>query len=120
MRRLFGRAVEVLLVGLLAMSIIGVAATETFVNKTGHDVYGITVTFSTRVKITRHGYVFPDQDPSSGRSEQFTFSGGKLHNYQRFTIGWIPGTAQVVSYEWLEEEPTASSEVELVRIGITT
>ncbi len=112
MRGLFGQAVGVLLVGLLAMSIIGVAATETFVNKTGHDVYGITVTFSTRVKITRHGYVFPDQDPSSGRSDQFTFSGGKLHNYQRFTIGWIPGTAQVVSYEWLEEEPTAPSEVE--------
>ena len=47
MRRLFGRAVGALLVALLAMSIIGVAATETFVNKTGHDVYGVTVTFST-------------------------------------------------------------------------
>ncbi len=112
MRRLFGRAVGALLVGLLAMSIIGVAATETFVNKTGHDVYGIRVTFSTKVTIIRHDYVFPDQDPASGRSVEFTFSGGKLHKFKRFTIVWIPGTAEVVDYEWLEEEPTASSEVE--------
>ncbi|RLE38259.1 hypothetical protein DRJ23_04920 [Candidatus Acetothermia bacterium] len=71
MRRLFGRAVGALLVGLLAMSIIGVAAKKTFVNNTGHDVYGITVTFSTRVKITRHDYIFPDQVEAESRRVGF-------------------------------------------------
>ena len=112
MRSFLRRAVGIFLIGLFLVGFIGLAATETFVNKTGHDVYGIRVTFSTKVTIIRHDYVFPDQDPASGRSVEFTFSGGKLHKFKRFTIVWIPGTAEVVDYEWLEEEPTASSEVE--------
>ncbi len=106
MRSFLGRTMGVLVVGLVMVSFVGLAATETFINKTGHDVYGIRVEFSTRVTIIRHDYVFPDQSPT-GRSDAFTFSGGKLHKFQRFTIAWIPGTAEVVNYEWLEEEQTA-------------
>ncbi len=100
------------MIGLFLMGLIGLAATETFVNKTGKNVYGIRVTFSTKVTIIRHDYVFPDQDPASGRSAEFTFSGGKLHKFKRFTIVWIPGTAEVVDYEWLEEEVTAPPQEE--------
>ena len=112
MQSFLRRAVGIFLIGLFLVGFIGLAATETFVNKTGHDVYGIRVTFSTKVTIIRHDYVFPDQDPASGRSVEFTFSGGKLHKFKRFTIVWIPGTAEVVDYEWLEEEVTAPPQEE--------
>ena len=40
MRSFLRRAVGIFLIGLFLVGFIGLAATETFVNKTGHDVYG--------------------------------------------------------------------------------
>ena len=74
-----GRVLSFALVAVLVISAVGLAASQTFINKTGKTVTGIEVEFSKSVRITRHDSVFPDQDPS-GRGQEFTFSGGDLRN----------------------------------------
>ena len=106
MRHSVGRVLMLVAVWSFLMSSVGLATTETFVNKTGKSAYGITLTFSRNVTITRHDDVFPDQEPASGRSDRFTFSGGEVQNYGRFSVSWIPSTAEVVSYQWSYEPPT--------------
>ena len=104
-RRVFG----LVLVVLLVVSVVGLAASQAFINKTGGTVTGITVEFSKSVMITKHDSVFPDQDPN-GRSDQFTFSGGELHNYRRFNISWVPSSAKVTNYEWIKKTQTEQQE----------
>ncbi len=99
MHGFFGRVFGMLIVGLVLISCISMAASKTFINETGNTVYGITITFSKKVAITRHDNIFPTQGPS-GQSEKFTFSGGKLRNFGRFSVSWIPSTAVVVNYDW--------------------
>jgi len=103
MRSAAGRVLGLVLIAVALMSVVGLAASETFVNKTGKTVAGITITFSKWVTITRHDSVFPDQDPSR-RSQEFTFSGRKLRNLGRFSVSWMPSSAKVTGYEWIEEE----------------
>ena len=79
------RVLGLVLAGVLLMSFVGLAGTQTFINKSGGAVKGITVTFSKDVRITRHNSVFPDQSPNT-RDDQFTFSGGDLRNLGRFSI----------------------------------
>ena len=86
----------------MAISIVGLGATKTFINKTGKMVTGITVTFSKRVMITRHDALFHDQS-LSGRSNQFKFIGGNLHNLGRFSFSWMPSSARITYYEWIEK-----------------
>ena len=64
MRMAARRVLGLVLVGLLLMSVVGLAASQTFVNKSGKTVTGITITFFKKVTITRHDLAFPDQSPS--------------------------------------------------------
>jgi len=106
MRSAVGRVLGLVLVGVALMSVVGLAASQTFINKTGKSVTGITIEFSKRVIITRHDSAFSDQSPS-GRSDQFTFSGRDLRNRGRFTISWMPSSGKVVDYEWIEKAQPA-------------
>ena len=109
MRNVAGRVLSFALVAMLVMSAVGLAASQTFINKTGKTVTGIKVEFSKSVRITRHDAVFSDQDPSGGRGQEFTFSGGELHNSGRFTITWLPSSGKVVDYEWIEKAQPAQT-----------
>ena len=102
MRMAARRVLGLVLVGLLLMSVVGLAASQTFVNKSGKTVTGITITFSKKATITRYDLAFPDQSPS-GRSKEFTFSGRDLRNLGRFSISWLPSSAKVTDYEWIEK-----------------
>ena len=108
MRNMAGRVVVFVLVAVLVMSAVGLAASQTFINKTGKTVTGIKVEFSRSVRITRHDSVFPDQSPT-GRAREFTFSGGELHNLGRFTITWLPSSGKVTDYEWIEKAQPAQT-----------
>ena len=110
MRSAGWRTLVLMLVGLLVISAMVLAASQTFINKTGGTVTGIKVEFSKSVTITRHDSVFPDQDPN-GRSDEFTFSGGELRNLGRFSITWIPSSGKVTRYEWIEKaQPEQTSQ----------
>jgi len=106
MRMAARRVVGLALIVLLLASVIGLAGSKTFVNKTGKTVTGITITFSRSVTVTRHDSVFPDQSPS-GRSDEFTFSGRDLRNLGRFSITWMPSSGKVADYEWIEKAQPA-------------
>ncbi|HDL85635.1 MAG TPA: hypothetical protein ENH11_04800 [Candidatus Acetothermia bacterium] len=103
-----GRVLGLALACTLLMSVVGLAALQTFINKTGKTVTGIMVTFSKRVSITSHDPVFPDQSPI-GRSDQFTFSGGNLRNLARFSISWMPSSAKVTDYKWITSSVSTTS-----------
>lgn len=102
MRSLSGRVLWLVLVGVLLMSVIGLSAIKTFINRTGSMVVGITVEFSKNVTITRYNPVFPDQSPS-GCSDQFTFDDGELRNFGWFSITWVPSLVKVTNYEWIKK-----------------
>ena len=108
MRSAAGRVLSLVLVAVVLMSAVGLAASQTFVNKTGKTVTGIRITFSKRVIVTRHDSAFPDQSPR-GRSDQFTFSGRDLRNLGRFSITWMPSSAKVKDYEWIEKAQPAQA-----------
>ena len=106
MRTAAGRVLGLALVVLLLMSVVGLAASQTFINKTGKTVTGIRIEFSRSVTVTRHDSAFPDQSPS-GRSDEFTFSGRDLRNLGRFSITWMPSSAKVTDYEWVKKAQPA-------------
>ncbi|HHR86334.1 MAG TPA: hypothetical protein ENL23_08330, partial [Candidatus Acetothermia bacterium] len=106
MRTVAERVLGLMLVGLLVMSTAGLAASQTFINRTGKTVTGIRIEFSRSVTITRHDSAFPDQSPS-GRSDEFTFSGRDLRNLGRFSISWMPSSAKATDYEWVEKAQPA-------------
>ena len=108
MRSADERVLSLVLVAVVLMSAVGLAASQTFVNKTGKTVTGIRITFSKRVMVTRHDSAFPDQSPR-GRSDQFTFSGRDLRNLGRFSITWMPSSAKVKDYEWIEKAQPAQA-----------
>jgi|GEM_PF-1264803 hypothetical protein len=87
MRSAAGQAVVVALVAALLMSVVGLAASQTFINKMGKTVTGIKIEFSKNVTITRHDSAFPKQSPK-GRAQEFTFSGKDLRNLGRFSVSW--------------------------------
>ena len=112
MRSAAERVLSLLLVVLLIASVVGLAASQTFINKTGKTVIGIKIEFSKGVLIVRYDSVFPDQSPS-GRSTEFTFNNGNLRNLGRFTVSWVPSSGKVTDYQWIEkaqpsQEPQAT------------
>ena len=110
MRNMAGLVMVFALVAVLVMSAVGLAASQTFINKTGKTVTGIKIEFSKSVRITRHDSVFPDQSPS-GRGQEFTFNGGELHNSGRFNISWVSSSAKVTDYEWIKKaQPEQTSQ----------
>ncbi|MCD6495576.1 hypothetical protein J7K60_05925, partial [Candidatus Bipolaricaulota bacterium] len=102
------RVVGLMLAGVLLLSVIGFATTQTFINKTRKTVTGIRIEFSKRVMITRHNSAFPDQSPT-GRSDEFTFSGRDLRNLGRCSITWMPSSVKVTDYEWIEKAQPAQA-----------
>jgi len=102
MKSAAGRVLGLTLVMMSVMSVVGLAASQTFINKTGKAVTGIKIEFSRSVTVTRHDSVFPDQS-TSGRSDEFTFDGGKLRNLGRFAVSWMPSSGKVTDYEWIEK-----------------
>jgi len=109
MRSAVGRVLGLVLVGVALMSVVGLAASQTFINKTGKSVTGIAIEFSKRVMVTRHDSVFPNQSPN-GRSDRFTFSGGELRNGGRFSVSWMPSSGKVADYEWIEKAQPSQEE----------
>jgi len=110
MKSAAGRVLGFALVMMLVMSVVGLSAAQTFINKTGKTVTGIKIEFSRGVLITRHDSVFPDQSPS-GRSDEFTFDSGSLRNLGRFTVTWMPSSGKVRDYEWIEKaQPEQTSQ----------
>jgi len=104
------RALGLTLVMALLMSVVGLAASQTFINKTGKTVTGIKIEFSKGVRITRHDSAFPDQSPTV-RSDEFTFSGKDLRNFGRFTVSWMPSSAKITNYNWIGKEATVQKQV---------
>ena len=113
MQSMAGRVLSFALVTVLLMSAVVLAASQTFINKTGGTVTGITIQFSNRVMIPRRDSVFPDQSPN-GRDDQFTFSGGTLRNLGRFSITWLPGSGKVTNYEWIKRGAEGPKQVTTV------
>ncbi len=97
-----------MVVAVVLIGVVALGASQTFVNDTGKTVTGITITFSTAVMITDYDHVFPEQSPT-GRSDKFTFSGGKLDRFGRFTISWVPSPARITAYKWIIAGKTAES-----------
>lgn len=90
----------------VALGVACVGASETFANKTGSIVSGITITFSEKVSITSWDTeIFPIKKPTTGRASTFAFSGGALANGGRFTVSWSPGTATLSSHSWMDVTP---------------
>lgn len=97
------RLVVIFLVGVLAVAVLCLGATETLVNRSGKTATGIVVTFSEAVRINSYDKaVFPSQEPS-GRAKRFVFNGGSLANGGRFRVSWSPSTTDIESYEWLHD-----------------
>jgi len=94
---------------LLALASVCSGATETLRNGLGSTATGVTITFSSRVRITSFDEsVFPEQEPSS-RDSEFTFSGGSLSPNGRFRVSWTPNTAGIEEVEWLRGSAASSS-----------
>jgi len=102
MRSVVKRVLGFVLVVVSLMGVVGLAASQTFINKTGKTVTGIKIEFSKKVTINRHDSAFPDQDPN-GRAQEFTFSGRDLRNFGKFSVSWMPSSGKVVDYEWIEK-----------------
>jgi len=93
------------------MSVVGLAASQTFINKMGKTLTGIKIEFSKNVTITRHDSAFPEQSPK-GRAQEFTFSGKDLRNLGRFSVSWLPSSGKVTDYEWIETaQPAQATQV---------
>ena len=89
------------LVGLLTVNLVGIAATVAFTNDTNAVASGIEVEFSAPATVTWHSGEFSNQDPQSGFTTEFTFSGGTVNPGGTFMISWGPDTAKVVSHTWV-------------------
>jgi hypothetical protein len=95
------RSIVIVLLGILGIALLCLGASETLTNHTGKTASGVTIRFSQSVRISNYDEsVFPDQDPS-GRSDEFTFSGGKLANGGRFSVTWTPSSARITDTEWI-------------------
>jgi len=96
--------VRILVVGILiAISVAGaVLASEELKNTSSETAVALRVEFSRLVRITSHGREFRTQEPS-GRAKVFLFSDGSVRRRRTFEIEWSPGSARIVSVEWLSE-----------------
>ena len=99
----------------LSLAICGLnVAAEELTNDSRTTAVAVRITFMSRVMITRHGREFPTQDPATGLSDVFVFSGGEVRRNGTFEVKWSPGLA-IKSVEWLEvlsaEDQEAMQEV---------
>jgi photosystem II stability/assembly factor-like uncharacterized protein len=106
------RSVAVLVLGMLAVALLCLGATETLTNRSGGTVSGVVLTFSEPVRVTSYDEAaFPNQEPS-GREARFTFSGGVLANGARFRVSWSPSSATLASFDWMEAGGSAPSSLQ--------
>jgi hypothetical protein len=103
------RGLVVMLLGILAVALLCLGASETLTNRTGRSASGIVIQFSQSVRISNYDEsTFPDQNPS-GRADRFTFSGGMLPNGGRFKVSWSPSSATITNTQWLQGSAAAAS-----------
>jgi len=86
----------------LSVAICGLSAEEELTNDSQKTAVAVRITFMTRVMITGHGREFSNQEPASGLSDVFVFSGGEVRRHRTFEVKWSPSIA-IKSVEWLEE-----------------
>ena len=96
------RALLVALLLVLSVAICGLSAEEELTNDSRKTAVAVRITFMTRVMITGHGREFSIQEPASGLSDVFVFSGGEVRRNGTFEVKWSPGLA-IKSVEWLVE-----------------
>jgi len=112
------RSHGLLVAAFLVLSIVvcGLSAeAEELINDSGKTAVAVRITFTTKVRIHRHGREFPTQDPTTGRSDVFVFSGGEVRRNRSFKVKWSPDSRRIKSIEWLEvygaEEQKAMQEI---------
>ncbi|MFC2081973.1 hypothetical protein ACFLR0_02195, partial [Candidatus Bipolaricaulota bacterium] len=92
----------VVLSTVLILSAIPTLAGEYLMNDTGRTVRALRIVFSEPVTITSFGDTLLTVEPE-GEADEFLFSGGEVAPWEGHGIVWTPGTARIVSYEWLAE-----------------
>lgn len=102
------KKVCMLLVGLLCISLSALAG-EVITNDTGEDTTGLHVVFSAPVLIMGFGDTLMNVD-QRGLSYEFVFSGGTVPPWGSHWMNWTPATAQIMSYEWLDQVPILISQ----------
>ena len=100
----------------LSLVVCGLSAeAEELTNDSGKTAVAVRITFASRVMIRGHGREFPTQDPATGRSDVFVFSGGEVRRNRSFEVEWSPDYRRIKSIEWLEvygaEEQEAMQEI---------
>ena len=100
-RQMRYRALLVAVFLVLSVAICGLSAEEELTNDSRKTAVAVRITFTSRVMITRHGREFSNQEPASGLSDVFVFSGGEVRRNGTFEVKWAPGMA-IKSVEWLE------------------
>ena len=86
----------------LSLAICGsIATAEELTNDSRKTAVAVRITFSTRVMIMGHGREFSTQEPASGLSDVFVFSGGEVRRNGTFEVDWSPHMP-IKSVEWLE------------------
>ena len=99
------RSHGLLIVAFLVLSLVvcGLSAeAEELTNDSRKTAVAVRITFVRKVMIRGHGREFPTQDPATGRSDVFVFSGGEVRRNRSFEIEWSPGSIKIKSIEWLE------------------
>ena len=70
--------------------------------------YGLRVTFSEPVTITRFGDVLMQISPD-GEATEFLFFGGELPAWAGHWMAWSPVSARIVMYEWVSDANATAS-----------
>lgn len=99
------RSHGLLVVGFLVLSLVVCklsAEAEELINDSRKTAVAVRITFASRVMIRGHGREFSTQDPATGRSDVFVFSGGEVRRNRSFEVEWSPDSRQIKSIEWLE------------------
>ena len=104
----------------LSLVVCGLSAkAEELTNDSGKTAVAVRITFASRVVIRGHGREFPTQDPATGRSDVFVFSGGEVRRNRSFEVEWSPDSRRIKSIEWLSEWLTTPPSVEIPQGGLT-
>lgn len=92
------RTATVLAATLMLASAAG--RTETLMNDTGGEAYGLVVVFQEPVTITSFDEMLPLVQPG-GESTEFRFSGAVLQGGTDFTFAWEPSSVALTNHYWL-------------------
>jgi len=80
-------------------------AGDYLMNDTDDVITGLRVVFSEPVTITGYGDVLIAVEPQ-GESTEFVFSGGEVDAWGGQWLNWEPGSATIITHEWLREDET--------------